>query len=272
MKFALCSEVFQTPIDDTIRSVARIGFDGIEIAPFNVAESVEDISASRRAEIRKLADSYGIEIVGLHWLLVSPKGLHITTPDDSVRNRSWEYTRSLVRFCADLGGKIMVLGSPVQRNLVEGDTLDEAMKRAAEGLHGVAKVCSETNVKFLLEPLHPEMTDFMDSVEDALRLVRMVDHPQIGYILDTKAMSGMKDGILDTIEKYGQGAGHYHANEPTGLGPGMGDFDFGPVLQKLRDVHFLDWVSCEPFDYEPDSETVATTALETLRAAAATGE
>lgn len=269
MKFALCSEVFQTPIDETIRRVAEIGFDGIEIAPFNVAESVDDISPARRAEIRDLAASCGIEIVGLHWLLVSPKGLHITTPDDTVRKRSWEYTKSLVRFCADLGGKVMVLGSPAQRNLVDGDTLEEAMKRAADGLHGVAEVCVETRVKFLLEPLHPEMTDFMDSVETALALARRVDHPQIGYILDTKAMSGMKDGILGTLDRYGQGAGHFHANEPSGLGPGMGDFDFGPVLRKLQEVDFLNWVSCEPFDYTPDSVTVARTALETLRAAAA---
>ncbi len=269
MKLALCSEVFKTPIEETIRTVAEIGFDGIEIAPFNVAESVDDVSQERRREIRTIAADSGIEIVGLHWLLVSPKGLHITTPDDTVRRRSWEYTRSLVHFCADLGGKVMILGSPAQRNLVSGDTLGDAMARAAEGVHGVAEACVERNVKFLLEPLHPEMTDFMDSVEQALELARMVDHPQIGYILDTKAMSGMKDGVIGTLAKYGQGAGHFHANEPSGLGPGMGDFDFRPVITKLREVHFLNWVSCEPFVYEPDSETVARTALETLRAAGA---
>lgn len=268
MKYALCSEVFKTPIEETIRSVADIGFDGVEIAPFNVAESVDDVSPGRRAAIRKLAADCGIEIVGLHWLLVSPKGLHITTPDDAVREKSWRYVQSLVHFCADLGGKVMVLGSPMQRNLIEGDTLEEALKRAAEGLHDVARLAGERNVHFLLEPLHPEQTDFLDRVEDALKLARMVDHPQIGYILDTRAMSGMAGGVLETIRKYGQGAGHYHANQPDGLGPGMGDFDFTPVLAALKEVHYLRWISSEPFEYEPDPTTVARTALTTLKAAA----
>ena len=88
------------------------------------------------------------------------------------------------------------------------------------------------------------------------------------YMLDTRAMSHMPGGVLGNIERYGQGAGHFHTNQPDGRGPGMGDFDFGPVLAALRDVHYLNWVSCEPFDYTPDSVTVARTALQTLRAAA----
>lgn len=268
MKFSFCSEVFSTPIEETISQIAEIGFDGIEIAPFNMAESVDDISAQRRREVRKHAESCGIEVVGLHWLLVSPKGLHITTPDDNIRKRSWEYVKSLVRFCADLGGKIMVLGSPEQRNLVAGDSLDEAMKRFADGLHEITRVCAETRVQFLLEPLRPEMTNVLDSIESAVDLAKTVDHPQIGYILDNFAISVMADGILGSLEKYGQGTGHFHVNEPSGLAPGMGDFDFRPVLQKLKEVHFLKWVSCEPFNYEPDARTVAKTALKTLREAA----
>lgn len=268
MKFAICNEVFQTPIEETIRTVAELGYDGVEVAPFTIAESVEDISATRRQSIRQTATDCGIEIAGLHWILVSPKGLHITTPDDTLRRRSWEYTKAIVNFCGDLGGEVIVLGSPSARDVVEGDTLEDAMKRAADGLRDLATVCAERNVNFLLEPLHPEHTNFMGSAEDAIRLAEMVDHPRIGYILDTRAMSGFKDGILGTIEKYGANAGHYHVNDPDGLGPGMGDFDFAPVFQKLAEVGFSRWASTEPFDYKPDPVTVAKTALETMKAAA----
>ncbi len=268
MKFALCSEVFQTPIEETVRQVSEIGFDGIEIAPFNVSDSVEDVSKERRAAMRKTAEDAGIEIVGLHWLLVSPAGLHITTPDDRHRERSWDYVKSLTHFCADLGGKVMILGSPKQRNLVEGDSLDAAHERVIPHLRSVADVCGERNVKLLLEALDAEQTDFMSTVDEVIELLHRVDHPQVGYMLDTRAMSHMPGGVLGNIERYGQGAGHFHTNQPDGRGPGMGDFDFGPVLAALRDVHYLNWVSCEPFDYTPDSVTVARTALQTLRAAA----
>ena len=47
-KYALCSEVFSTPLSETITQIAMAGFDGIEIAPFNAADSVEEVSADQR--------------------------------------------------------------------------------------------------------------------------------------------------------------------------------------------------------------------------------
>ena len=165
---ALCSEVYKTPIEETMRSVAALGFDGIEIAPFNVAESVDDVPASRRKHLRHLASELGLPIIGLHWLLVSPAGLHLTTPDDGMRRRTVKYLQSLAHFCADLGGTFLVLGSPRQRNLAPGDDPASARRRTAEGLRDVAEVCSERDVRLLLEPLHPAETNFLQTVEEAL--------------------------------------------------------------------------------------------------------
>jgi sugar phosphate isomerase/epimerase len=267
-KFALCSEVYRTPIEETIRRAAAIGFDGLEIAPFNVASSVDDVSPARRAELRQAAAGHGIEIIGLHWLLVSPPGLHLTTPDDAVRRRTVSYLHSLARFCADLGGAFLVLGSPQQRNLQPGDDPQAAFGRAAEGLRSVAGACKDLGVHLLLEPLNPAETNFLKTVEEALELARAIDSPAVGYILDCKAMSGMPRGIAGTIAEHGAAAGHFHSNEPGGKGPGMGDLDFRPILAALRKSGYRGWVSTEPFDYTPDPDTVARTALETLRAAA----
>lgn len=272
MKFALCSEVFKTPIDETIRRVAEIGFDGIEIAPFNVAPSAAEVGDGRRREIRSLARSCGIEIIGLHWLLVSPEGLHMASPDPGVRKRTFEYLSELVRFCADLGGKLMVLGSPKQRSLGPGVDPGDGWRYAAEGLRQVAGTASERSVRILIEPLGPAETNFLNTVEDALKLARMIDHPQVGYHLDTKAMSTMPLGIEGTIRRFGLGAGHFHVNEPVGLGPGMGKMDFRPVFAALLESGYLGWASAEPFDYKPDSETVARRALEVMRDAARAAE
>lgn len=267
-KLALCSEVYDLPIEDTIRRVAELGFEGIEIAPFNVAPSVEEVSAARRAEIRRVADRSGLSIIGLHWLLVSPPGLHLTTADAEVRQRTSSYLSSLARFCSDLGGTFLVLGSPKQRNVPAGESIATARARAVEALRPVAETCGTCGVRLLLEPLNPLETNFLQTVEEAIELSRRIDHPSVGYILDCKAMSGMPRGIVGTIEEHGRAAGHFHANEPTGLGPGMGNVDFVPILRALAGSGYSGWVSTEPFDYRPDSYTVARKAHETLRAAA----
>ena len=77
MKFATCNEYFENiPIEDVFNYAADLGYEGVEIAPFTLAPSVEDISAVRRDEIRAAAAKAGVEIVGLHWM-VRPTALHV---------------------------------------------------------------------------------------------------------------------------------------------------------------------------------------------------
>ena len=263
-RLALCSEVYKLPVEDTIRRVAEIGFEGIEIAPFQLADSVHEVSSAQRAELRNVARDAGIEVIGLHWLLVAPKGLHLTSPDASIRRKTFDYLIALAQLCADLGGKFLVLGSPKQRNIAPGGSHTDARDHTVTGLRGVGKACGQLGVKLLIEPLHPAETNFIQTVEEAISLASDIGEPAVGYIIDCKAMSGMPRGIVGTILEHGKTAGHFHANEPSGLGPGMGDVSFLPILSALAKSGYEGWVSSEPFNYEPDADTVARTALVTL--------
>ena len=92
MKFATCNEYFENwEVEDVFSYAADLGYDGVEIAPFTIAPSVEDISAQRRDKIRAAAERSGVEIVGLHWLLASPEGLYITHPDQAIYERTKSY-------------------------------------------------------------------------------------------------------------------------------------------------------------------------------------
>src|ERR1700719_3150009 len=104
MRHAICNEMFQSwPFADAAKFVRATGYTGLEIAPFTLAESPTNITSPQRAEYRDILKSEGLSFVGLHWLMVSPKGLHVTTPDRTLRNRSWQHIRGLIDLCADLG-------------------------------------------------------------------------------------------------------------------------------------------------------------------------
>src|SRR3972149_1058758 len=121
IKISICNELFQGwPIEKVIEYAAQLGYDGVEIAPFTMADSVTEISPKRRKSIRHAAEENGIEIVGLHWLLMKPEGLYINHPDEIIRIKTQEYIEALIHFCADIGGKILVHGSPPQRTIQEG--------------------------------------------------------------------------------------------------------------------------------------------------------
>jgi len=105
MRLSLCNEVVrELPFERQCALAAELGYAGLELAPFTLGEDSYRMPASERAAVRDACAKAGIAISGLHWLLVAPKGLSITTADRAVLERTVEVTRRLVGLCADLGG------------------------------------------------------------------------------------------------------------------------------------------------------------------------
>ena len=98
MKISLCNEVLGgMPLEDQCELAALLGYDGLEIAPFTLAESPELITAAEARRLRGVVESTGLVVTGLHWLLVKPAGLSLTDPDASVRRRTLDVVTRLAR-------------------------------------------------------------------------------------------------------------------------------------------------------------------------------
>jgi sugar phosphate isomerase/epimerase len=266
MRFAFCNEGFGAHSWPAVcAALAEAGYEGVEIAPFTFEDDVREVPARRRAEIRQAAHDAGLEIVGLHWLLIKPEGLHISHTDTSVRGRTRDYLCHLTDFCADLGGEVMVFGSPRQRGRVGDASRDQTWQWAAETLAGVMPVAQERSVTLCIEPLAPNETGFINTADEARRLVREIDSPSFRLMLDVKAMCAEGRPVADIIRESAPLLAHVHANDANRQGPGFGDVDFRPILRSLREVRYDGYVSVEPFEFLPDADTVARQCLRYLR-------
>ncbi len=265
-KYAMCNETFgDWPFERAFALVAECGYRGVEIAPFTMAEYVTDIPAKRRTEVRRLAERNGLEVVGLHWLLAKTKGFHITSADAQIRRKTVEYLGELARFCADLGGKIMVFGSPKQRDLATGMSKEEGMKYAAEVFRAAVPALEKANVTVALEPLAPNDTNFLTTAADAVTLIDRIGSPRCRLLLDCKAMVSEPTPISDLIRKYRDLLVHFHANDPNLQGPGFGKLDFVPIMKALGDIDYRGWVSVEVFDYTPGAERLTRESIRYLQ-------
>jgi sugar phosphate isomerase/epimerase len=245
---------------------SRLGYHGIEIAPFTLAASADQITAGQKKEVRRALEDHGLEAVGLHWLFAGPTGLHMTTTDDKTWGRTRDYLSCLLDLCAELGGKILVLGSPKQRSLVEGQTQAGARQRAVDLLGSVMDQAGALGLTICLEPLSPVETDFINTVAEGMEIVRQVNHPSLKIHLDVKAMCSEPTPVPDVIRSVrADDIGHFHVNDANLYGPGMGDVDYGPIAEAIRDVGWDKWLSVEVFKYDPDPETIARKSIEYLR-------
>jgi sugar phosphate isomerase/epimerase len=266
MKFGICNETFQGwKIDDVLTYCARIGYDAVEVAPFTLAKYVTDIPAAERTRIREAAAKAGIAISGIHWVLVQAEGMYLTSPDTATRTRTADYFCDLVHFCADIGGRIIVVGSPKQRSLLPGVTLEQAWTWATDVFRPSVKVAGERGVTICFEPLPAEDTNFINTAADAVRFTRQLGSPNFKVILDVRAMSWEEKPIPDIIRACKGEFAYVHANDRNLKGPGFGDIDFRPIAATLKETGYDGTVSVEVFKYDEGAEVIATKSLEYLK-------
>ncbi len=268
IRLGMCNEMFEGwPLEAVCAFLREVGYEGIELAPFTLAQRITDLNASDRKTIRATIEDSGLACIGLHWLLAKTDGFYLTSPEAETRRATAHYLSELAIATHDLGGSVMVLGSPKQRDLLPGVTLDKAMSYAAEVLAVVGPTLSDTSVTLCIEPLTTADTDFLNSIDEANQLIARLAHSHIKLQIDAKAQHGDASGrpVPDLWRKHGTNAGHAHANDPNLRGPGMGELDFGPICRALVDSGYSGWLSVEPFDYSPGAPETARRSFRTLR-------
>ncbi len=268
MKISICNELFgEWPIEKIFKYAAQLGYDGVEIAPFTLADSITEISQEKRKSIRRAAEKNGIEIIGLHWLLVKPEGLSINHPDEFIRIETQEYMEALIHFCADIGGKVLIHGSGHQRKVHEKCTFMDAWGWARETFEACLETARKRNVMYCIEPLTRASTNFINTVDEALRMVKEIRHPNFKMVFDCQSATAHEESVigallhaLDSRTLY-----HVHINDASGKGPGFGETKFTPILKTLIENGYQRYLSVEVFDFDPDPETVAGRSIGYLK-------
>ena len=264
MRFALCNEVLASlPLARQCALAAALGYDGLEIAPFTLSDAPDTLDAATATQIRREVQSAGLVITGLHWLLVKPAGLSLTTRDAAVRTRTLEVMRRLCALCAALGGDVLVHGSPAQRRIADGDTHDVARARLAEALAAAAEAAADAGVVYCIEPLSRNETALINTVAEAAELVREIGHPNLRTMIDCSA-AGLTEtqsvpALIDQWLPTGLVA-HVQINDPNRRAPGQGDMRFAPIAAALRRNAYRGTVAVEPFEYVPDGPAAAAFA------------
>ncbi len=269
MRIALCNEVVAAKtLTEQCAFAAALGYDGLELAPFTLGDQPHLLGSAEQARIRGTVESAGLSVIGLHWLLVAPKGLSITAPDKAVRERTIEVMRRLIDLCAALGGKVLVHGSPAQRAVAPGDTLQTARARAIECWAAVAEAAEHAGVAYCIEPLSRDQTTLVNTLDEAAAIVGQIGSPAIRTMLDTSS-AGLSETLAlpELVDKWLPTGllAHVQVNDRNRRGPGQGADVFAPLFAALRRHRYAGAVSVEPFDYIPDGPAAAARAIGYVR-------
>jgi sugar phosphate isomerase/epimerase len=257
-RLALCNEVLAPwPFERQCAFAAALGYRGLEVAPYTLADDPTSIT-----------EDHGLTVTGLHWLLVAPKGLSISHPDAAVQARTADALARLVELCAAMGGRYLVHGSPAQRNPQPGQPHADALARATAAWMRAGERAGALGLVYCIEPLSRDQTSVVNTVAEAVAIVRAAALPGLRTMLDTCSAGATEDEPLPALIERWWPSGlvaHVQLNDPNRRAPGQGEMRFAPILQALRRRGYTGWLAMEPFDYVPDGPGCAAWAAAYVR-------
>jgi D-psicose/D-tagatose/L-ribulose 3-epimerase len=269
-RLALCNEVLAPwPFERQCEYAAALGYHGLEVAPYTLHSDPLQITAAQARQWAAIASDHGLQISGMHWLLVAPQGLSISHPDSAVRRRTQQAIERLIELCASLGGAYLVHGSPAQRNPQPGQNVDDALARATEAWVAAGECAARLGVTYCIEPLARDQTTVVNTLEQALAIVRAVGLPHLKTMLDTASAGATEAEPLPTLIDRLWPSGdlvHVQLNDRNRRGPGQGSDRFAPLLAALARQGYGGWLAMEPFDYVPDGPACAAHSIGYVRA------
>ncbi|MCW5658155.1 MAG: sugar phosphate isomerase/epimerase [Burkholderiaceae bacterium] len=269
-RLALCNEVLAPwPWQRQCEYATALGYHGLEVAPYTLAADPLQITEAQAHQWAAMASDHGLQISGLHWLLVAPQGLSISHPDAAVRARTLQAIERLIELCAWLGGAYLVHGSPAQRNPQPGQSVNDALALATEAWVAAGERAARFDVTYCIEPLARDQTTVVNTIEQALAIVRAAGLPRLKTMLDTSSAGATEvEPLPALIDRWWPSANlaHVQLNDRNRRGPGQGDDRFAPILAALARNHYAGWLAMEPFEYVPDGPSCAAHSIGYVRA------
>ncbi len=254
-----------------IPHVARLGFDVVELP-------VEQPGQFDAGRARALAETHGL---GVSVCAVIGAGRDLLRPEE--REAGVAYLRTCIDIAEQVGSPTVAgpfysaVGRCWRQTPAERERDLDAL---AATLRPLGDEAGARGISLGIEPLNRFETSFLNTTEQALDLVRRIDHPAVGLALDLFHLGIEEKRPGDAIRAAGAHLKHVQVAENDRGTPGTGHLPWSDVAAALREVGYDGRVVIETFSdrveaiaraaaiwrpLAPDADTLAREGLRFLR-------
>ena len=228
-------------IKKVVKSIARIGFKGIEL--------VGEPKYYNSKEIRKIIENYGMRIISICGKFPSTKqNRALCHPNHLMRQKAIDYVKTCIEFALEVGARSVLI---VPETIGRGEyfvSKDEDLKRAIESISKITTLTTPTNILLTIEPLNHHLACLVCNLDDAIKMAKEVNHPNIRVVADTFHMQNEEpDGVDSAIRRGGAyWIQHIHFADSSREVPGLGTLDWRKIFRSLLDINYKGYISLEP--------------------------
>jgi len=245
MNLAISNIAWQSHEENAIADLMQqLGIRGVEIAPTKIWSSPLEATYAEIAEYRQFWRDRNIQIVALQALLYGRPDLTVFESAKK-RQETIAYLSKIVELAARIGAKVLVFGSPKNRQ-VRNLNPQDVEEIAVDFFGKVGEISDRHGVQFCIEP-NPSVydCDFINTSSQGLELVKMVNSPGFGLHLDAAGMTLSEENIESAIANSISQVCHFHISEPYLEPVGTGGVEHSRFAEALRQTNYLGWTSIE---------------------------
>lgn len=279
MKFGINTFLFASPVTNAstrlFKRFKKWGFDSVELP-------VEDPSHIDPAHVKRELDRYGLVCSSVCACLSPERDLRGTPKQQRI---ALDYLFRLLDQSIGLDAPSVI--GPVYSAVGRADAVPAAesrrqwktVTRHLKSLCAYAEACGK---RICVEPLNRFETDFINTCDQALKLVEAVGSPALTLHLDTFHMNIEEKDLGAAIRKAGKHLAHLHACGSDRGTPGGDHTDWKGIARALKAIRFDGHVVIESFTtdvkvmaraaaiwrrIEPTQEEIAVKGLKFLKQA-----
>ena len=229
------------PLEEAIRRIARIGYDGIEIGCASPHAWPGYLSAARRSELLSIMQGEGLPAISLVPATGGGPGFNAASPYPEERAATVILYKDVIDLAIDFRANLVVY---LAGWVIYGTSRRDAWAHSLECLNEIAAYAAERSVVMAIEPT-PTDGNLLESSDDALAFMRAVAAPNVKVMSDTAQSAYRQDNPADCIRSMADDLVHVHCADTRRLAPGDGDIDWLNVMQAVRDIKFDGYLTME---------------------------
>jgi protein FrlC len=229
------------PLDEVIRRLARIGYDGIEIGCAAPHAWPAHLNAARRRQLRDLMQGEGLPCVSLLPAPGGGPGNNPASPLPEEREATIAHYKEVVDLAHDLGAdKVLYIAGW----RIFGTEQGQAWEWSRHALSRIAEHADGRGVTLCIEPTSAD-SNLVDTAGEALALREQIGRPNVKVMFDTYHALYRNEPSSDYVYEMAPHLAHVHFADSDRGPPGEGAIDWYGVLQALKDIKFSGHVTME---------------------------
>jgi D-psicose/D-tagatose/L-ribulose 3-epimerase len=250
MKYAITLASFRKiePIEDTLATLAKQGYDAIEM-----------FGEPNEVDTKKLLDSlnsYDLSVCGVTgmWGSISSDGWKrkLLSSDSMLVQGSEQYVIDCLEMCNILGGHEMnvclfaddMQGVDRTHRIISANEKELFAAKAIPIMKRLCRKAEDYGIQLVLEPLNRYSTPYCATAKDAITIAQQVD--SLGVLLDTFHMNIEEDLFNDAIQSSSKLLRHMHFADNNRKMPGFAHIDFSTIVKSLIEIGYDGYISFEP--------------------------